>query len=148
MNLRMCLNWKVLSALAAVGIGVVVVAPGLASAALPVLLLAACPLSMLVMALGMGRMDGARRNDASTPGLLYSCPMHPQVDSAAPGQCSACGMALVRAQAAGKDQLPALRAKLVALQADEAVLSHEIATLEQESNPRAATRAVVSEAKR
>jgi hypothetical protein len=49
----MCFNWKVLVGLGAIGIGLFVFAPGQAVAALPLLLLAACPLSMVVMALMM-----------------------------------------------------------------------------------------------
>jgi hypothetical protein len=51
--LKMCLNWKVLAGLAAAGLGIWAVAPGVVGAALPLLLLAACPLSMLVMVLAM-----------------------------------------------------------------------------------------------
>lgn len=51
--IKMCLNWKVLAALAAVGVGIYTVAPNLALAALPILLLALCPLSMLLMMWGM-----------------------------------------------------------------------------------------------
>lgn len=47
--LKMCLNWKVLGVLTAAGIGIWVFAPELFGRALPVLLLAACPISMLVM---------------------------------------------------------------------------------------------------
>ncbi|MGI8513995.1 MAG: DUF2933 domain-containing protein [Acidimicrobiia bacterium] len=47
--LKMCLNWKVLSGLAVIGLGVGLLAPGLFGRALPILLLAACPISMLVM---------------------------------------------------------------------------------------------------
>jgi hypothetical protein len=62
--LRMCLNWKVLAGLATVGIGVYVLAPELIAEALPVLLLAACPLSMLLMMWSMQRTQGqARRPD-------------------------------------------------------------------------------------
>lgn len=57
--IRMCLNWKVVAALAAVGVGVWVVAPGAIAPALPLLLLAACPLSMAVMMWAMRRGDGA-----------------------------------------------------------------------------------------
>lgn len=53
--LGMCFNWKVLAGLAAVGVALFVLAPGAALAALPLLLLAACPLSMGFM---MYRMRG------------------------------------------------------------------------------------------
>ncbi len=56
--LKMCLNWKVLAGLAAVGVGVYLVAPDLMLAALPILLLAACPLSMLLMMWGMQHTQG------------------------------------------------------------------------------------------
>src|SRR6266516_7657780 len=51
--IQMCLNWKVLAGLAVVGLIVLVVAPQLIWAALPILLIAACPLSMLFMLRGM-----------------------------------------------------------------------------------------------
>jgi len=51
--LKMCLNAKVLAGLAAVGVGIYLVAPDLVLAALPILLLAACPLSMVLMMWGM-----------------------------------------------------------------------------------------------
>ena len=47
--MRFCINWKVVGALAAAAAGIYLVAPGLLGAALPVLALLACPLSMLVM---------------------------------------------------------------------------------------------------
>lgn len=46
---KMCLDWRVLVGLAVVGVGIYVVAPGTVVAALPILSLAACPLSMLLM---------------------------------------------------------------------------------------------------
>lgn len=69
--LRACLNWRVLAGLAASGIAIYVVAPGVIVAAIPLLLLAACPLSMLLMMkamsgrqpaseLPLGRVDGNR----------------------------------------------------------------------------------------
>lgn len=58
--LKMCLNWKVLAGLTVVGVGIYAVAPGLAAAALPILLLAICPLSMLFM---MKTMQGDGRDD-------------------------------------------------------------------------------------
>lgn len=62
--LRMCPNWKVLAGLAVVGGGIYAVAQGLAAAALPILLLAICPLSMLFM---MKAMQGDGREDVSQP---------------------------------------------------------------------------------
>ena len=47
--LRSCADWRVVAILVAVGAGVAVFAPNLIAAAVPFLLVAACPLSMLVM---------------------------------------------------------------------------------------------------
>lgn len=58
--LKMCLNWKVLAGLAVLGAGLYAVAPNLAVAALPILLLAVCPLSMLFMMKGMHGDDSPR----------------------------------------------------------------------------------------
>ena len=60
--LMMCLNWKVLAALAIVGGGIYAVAPGLMAVALPILLLAVCPLSMLFI---MKAMQGDGRESGS-----------------------------------------------------------------------------------
>ena len=67
--LGMCFNWKVVAVLAAVAVGLVFVAPGAAVAALPLLLLAACPLSMVAMMFGMKKMahKGEAEADALTP---------------------------------------------------------------------------------
>lgn len=65
----MCINWKVLAGLGAVGLGVFAFAPTLFAAALPILLLALCPLSMLLMMGNMQGMNDSRQNAApSTPG--------------------------------------------------------------------------------
>ncbi len=56
--MQMCLNWKVLVGLATVALLIGVVAPQLLVSALPVLLVLACPLSMLFM---IGRMSGGTR---------------------------------------------------------------------------------------
>jgi len=50
-----CLNWRVIVGLAVVGLGVWVAAPNLLGAAVPLLLTAICPLSMLAMVVSMGR---------------------------------------------------------------------------------------------
>jgi hypothetical protein len=66
--LKMCLNWKVLAGLVAVGAGMYAIAPNLAVAALPFLLLAICPLSMMFMMKGMqgeGGKDGERTPETS-----------------------------------------------------------------------------------
>ncbi|MGH8914830.1 MAG: DUF2933 domain-containing protein [Acidimicrobiia bacterium] len=61
--LRMCLNWKVLGGLALVAAGVWAYRPDLLGSALPLLLLAACPLSMLWMMKSMNQGENA----GSTP---------------------------------------------------------------------------------
>ncbi|GAA3137670.1 hypothetical protein JOF29_000106 [Kribbella aluminosa] len=75
MSLSMCLNKKVLIGLAAVAIGLFAFRPGWAVAALPVLILAVCPLSMIFMMRGMKGHDanaaapgnGASPQSAGTP---------------------------------------------------------------------------------
>ncbi len=61
-----CLNWKAIVALGAVGIGLYALAPGVAVAALPLLVVAACPLSMLLMMRAMGSMGACKREDDTT----------------------------------------------------------------------------------
>lgn len=51
--LKMCMNWKVIGGLALVGVGVWAVAPHLLIGAFPLLLIAVCPLSMLLMMKGI-----------------------------------------------------------------------------------------------
>ncbi len=63
--MRMCLNMKVIAALAAVGVGVLLLAPEAIGAALPLMLFAACPLSMMLM---MRAMSGNRDDSCSTGG--------------------------------------------------------------------------------
>lgn len=53
-GLRCCVNWKVGLSLVLVGVGIWLVAPGRVAAAVPLLLVLLCPLSMLLM-LGGGR---------------------------------------------------------------------------------------------
>ncbi len=69
--LKMCLNFKVLAALAAVGAGVYLWAPGLFAAALPLLILALCPLSMVLM---MGMMGGGKKDEGQDEGRDISTP--------------------------------------------------------------------------
>ncbi len=64
--LKHCLNWKVIAGVAAVGVGIYAVAPGLVAAALPILLLAICPLSMILMMKGMQGNAGEAEGKAAS----------------------------------------------------------------------------------
>jgi len=61
-----CFNWKVVAGLAAVGLGVWLLAPEVAAGLLPVLLVACCPLSMLLM---LRRVSPARGTSRSKPAV-------------------------------------------------------------------------------
>jgi len=63
--MRMCWNKNVIVGLVAVAVAVYFLAPGSIGAALPVLLLAACPLSMLLM---MRAMAGDRSTATNAAG--------------------------------------------------------------------------------
>jgi hypothetical protein len=66
--LKHCLNPKVIAAVLVVAAGIWVFAPGAFAAALPVLVLAICPLSMLAMVLLMrGSEQGANSSAAEPP---------------------------------------------------------------------------------
>jgi hypothetical protein len=56
--LKMCLNPKVLAGLGVVGVGIYLFATGLLAEAVPILLLAVCPLSMLLMMWAMQSTPG------------------------------------------------------------------------------------------
>lgn len=62
--LFMCLNWKVVAGLAVVALIVGIVAPQFLLGAIPLLILAACPLSMLLMLAGM---RGSRETQSASP---------------------------------------------------------------------------------
>ena len=105
----MCFNWKVLAGLAAVGLAVWLVAPNLVGAALPLLILAACPLSMLLMGRGM---QGSHCSTPQQPGE--------------PGEASQpTGVRLTR-----DEQLAELKAQHAILQIRQQALGREIAELE------------------
>lgn len=97
--LGMCLDKRVLGGLAIIGAGVLIFAPHLLTTALPLLLVAICPLSMLFM--GKAMLGGGKRAESGQQeGSLgiatsYACPMHQAMTSANPGRCPTCGMALV-----------------------------------------------------
>jgi len=68
---QMCLNWKVLAGLAVVAALVGIVAPQFFWGAVPLLLVLACPLSMIVMMLSMSRRRGTSGNG---PTSCSACP--------------------------------------------------------------------------
>lgn len=74
--LFMCLNSKVIAGLAVVALVVVIVAPQYIWAALPLLLVAACPLSMLFMMRGMGNES----NPSPAPGVPHDAQL-PELQS-------------------------------------------------------------------
>lgn len=55
--MRMCFNKNVIAGLAVVALGVLLVAPNLLGAAVPLLVIAACPLSMIFMMRAMNRQS-------------------------------------------------------------------------------------------
>lgn len=104
-----CLNWKVLAGLAVVGLAVWVVAPGLMWAALPLLIVAACPLSMLLM------MRGMQRSHCSSQPTQVSRPS----DDARTRD----------------EQLAALEAQLAGLRAQQETIASALAELQAASMP-------------
>ncbi len=107
--MKLCLNWKVLAGLAAVGLGIWLVAPNLIGPALPLLLLAACPLSMLLMMRGM---QGS------------------QCATTAQQPASPAGVRLTQ-----QEQLTELKAQLAILQNRQQAIAREIAEAESSIVP-------------
>lgn len=105
----MCFNWKVLAGLAVAGLGVWVVAPNLIGAALPLLILAACPLSMLFMARGtQGGHCDSRAEPVSRPADVRLTP---------------------------EEQLTELKAQLAITQTRQAAIARAISELEAANAP-------------
>lgn len=77
-SLRMSLNWKVLVALAAVAVAIWVIAPNALVKAVPLLLLAACPLSMLLMMWVMNR--GMKAGHHPSQPALETSPTGPRLE--------------------------------------------------------------------
>lgn len=143
--MKMCMNPKVLIGLAAVAVGLFLFAPQVALSALPVLILLACPLSMGLMALMMGRKTQSGATTAA-PGQ-YTCPMHPHVAASSPGPCPMCGMDLVatalpsRAAAtqprtsgevtSREARLAELKEQFQQIQEEQQVIARKIAELDQ-----------------
>jgi hypothetical protein len=114
----MCFDKRVVAGLALAGIGALVFVPNLLAAALPLLLVAICPLSMLFMLLmGKAMMGGPRQQTnesllGSTSAVLIDVPysVGPAPDSTA--------------------QAATLRPQLRELQKQQAELAKQIARLE------------------
>ena len=105
----MCFNWKIIAALAAVGVGIWMVAPSFAFAALPLLLVLICPLSMLLMMRGMGG-----------------------------GQCATQSSPARRTTTAGltrEEQMAELKAQLAIVQAEHDAIAREIGEMEAVTGP-------------
>lgn len=145
--IQCCLNWRVIVGLALVGAATFVVAPRFALAALPVLVLLVCPLSMLFMMRSMGAMK-ARPSQQEAPSLqleggsgqIYRCPMHPEVEASGAGRCPRCGMNLKpRQQPAERalagvtraGQLELLEQQLQRVQSRQQAISHQLTKLER-----------------
>jgi hypothetical protein len=103
---RFCIDWKVVAGLAAVAVGLFLFQPRLFSASLPVLLVAACPLSMLVMMWGMRGMA----QPAPTP-------------TAAP-------QPVADRQRTPHEQIAGLRSQLSDLQSAQLAITNQIRSLE------------------
>ena len=65
-----CINRNVLIGLAIVAGGVLLIAPGAFASVLPLLVVAICPLSMVLMMRGMNRDKSCQTNSASTPSTV------------------------------------------------------------------------------
>jgi uncharacterized protein YlxW (UPF0749 family) len=106
--LGMCFDWRVLVGLVAVGIAIALLAPQLTLSALPLLLLATCPLSMLLMMVMMNRMD------------------KDSMSASSPRSVNTASTPLSR-----DEQLAQLREHLQQLQTQQEAIARQINTLEQ-----------------
>jgi len=113
--LRMCFDWRVLIALFAVGVAIAVVMPQLTLSLLPVLLLAACPLSMLLM---MSMMNRTEQN--SVPGSFDGVTSSSSVHSSLSRQ----------------EQVAQLQTQLKSLQQQQDLIASQINALNQPDNAR------------
>lgn len=105
----MCLDWRVLAGLGTVGLGILLFAPELLAGAIPLLLLAACPLSMVLMGLFMGRGMGGMQGS----------------------QCAPQGQSVSFSQREARaEQLAGLRNQLAEVEARQAALAQQVAALE------------------
>ena len=102
---KMCFNWKVIAGLAVVAAGVYMVAPAAFAAALPLLFLAACPLSMLLMMKMMSGDSAQKAGEKTDSQATRATP----AQSADPDELDAELQRLQARQTAIADQLDAMR---------------------------------------
>jgi len=57
---------------------------------------APAPISVTEAAKASGGGHESHGDSGDSAGVLYTCPMHPEVVSSTPGNCPKCGMALVK----------------------------------------------------
>ncbi len=95
----MCINWKVVAGLAVAGLGVYALAPNLIGAALPILVLAACPLSMVVMMRAMSGRGSCDTQVASEGGAATAARQDELAELRAE-------VAQLRAERSGPDEFP------------------------------------------
>jgi hypothetical protein len=110
--LFMCLNWKVVIGLAIVALIVLVLAPQFILGALPLLIVAACPLSMLFMMRGMRGMQNGMSRPTSP---LTSMRQSPALD-----------------EPTREAQLAALRSQLSHIQTQQEAIASRITQIESD----------------
>lgn len=115
----MCFNWKVLAGLGAAGVALYALRPDLVVPMLPLLLMAACPLSMLFMGKAMSGQHSAQPATAATDHA-------PARAAAAPAEVPAAGR---------DEEVVRLRAELEALNAKQAELARQIEQLDGAAAP-------------
>lgn len=113
-RMKMCFNWKMLAGLGVVGAGVYLLARELALEALPLLLVLACPISMLLMMRGM---QGASSGEGS------HCTHEGQQTSQATGSLTREG------------RLAQLRAELQRVGEQQSALARQIEELQAAETP-------------
>ena len=103
---RFCIDWKVIAGLATVALGLFLFQPRLFTAALPVLLVAACPLSMLLMMWGMRGMGQPNPTPTTAPQQVVDRQFTPH------------------------EQIAGLRSQLSGLQSAQLAITDQIRSLE------------------
>jgi len=96
-------------------------------------------LSVLGLAQRQGWIAGvetAPTAGATSPGTIYTCPMHPQIRQPVPGRCPICGMELVPASSVAVDKnelavtIEPVQRRLANIQTAPVITEHVVETLE------------------